>query len=442
MKIRIGNWNNYPTREVEEKSFSIKENIASYIHSHHTIIARGNGRCYGDASLSENVISTLKYNNILSFDANNGIIECESGITLHSILEVIVPKGWFLHVTPGTKFITLGGAVASDVHGKNHRLEGSFSNHVLEMELALATGEIVTCSKEYLDDLFEATFGGMGLTGIILKVKFQLKKIESGYISQTQIKAKNITEIIDLFEKHKHNTYCVAWIDCLKKGNHFGRGIITIGEHSKKEELSVKMQRAPLLSKVKKQIVLPFKFPTFLFNKFTMKFFNTFYYKKNIKKESNKIIAYDSFFYPLDSVSNWNKMYGKNGFIQYQFVLPLESKKGLIEILQKIDDEGFGTFLSVLKIFGKQNGMISFPKEGISIALDFPLKKELFPFLDELDKMVVQYNGRIYLTKDARMKPETFWKGYERANEFQNILIKYKANTKFSSDQSKRLHII
>src|SRR5690349_1809058 len=220
-KKRLANWGNYPVVETEEKSFSFTEQLTDALAQANGVIARGNGRCYGDASLEENTISTLKYDKVLSFDTESGIFECQSGITLDQILEVIVPKGWFLPVTPGTKFITVGGAVASDVHGKNHHVDGSFSAHVLEMSLLLADGKTVKCSPTQNSDLFWATCGGMGLTGVITVVKFDLKKIETSYIKQKQIKAKNLEEVIRLFDEYKHYTYSVAWIDCLKKGNAF-----------------------------------------------------------------------------------------------------------------------------------------------------------------------------------------------------------------------------
>jgi FAD/FMN-containing dehydrogenase len=222
MKKKIANWGNYPVVETEEKSFSFIEELAQIVADNRPLIARGNGRCYGDASLAGNTVSTLKYNKILSFDAASGVFACQSGITLDEVLEVIVPRGWFLPVTPGTKLITIGGAVASDVHGKNHHVDGSFSRHILEMDILLGSGETVTCSARILPDLFWATCGGMGLTGVITKVTFQLKKIETSYIRQKQVKAKNLEELIRLFEEYKHYTYSVAWIDCLKKGEHLG----------------------------------------------------------------------------------------------------------------------------------------------------------------------------------------------------------------------------
>jgi len=372
MKKQIANWGNYPVMESEEESFVFADQLAELVKKEQSFIPRGNGRCYGDASLSERTISTLKFDKILSFNTNTGVFECQSGITLDQILIVIVPQGWFLPVTPGTKFITIGGALGSDVHGKNHHVDGSISSHIIEMEVVLASGEIIVCSLDSYPDLFEATLGGMGLTGIISRVKFRLKKIETSYIRQKQIKAENLQELIGLFDEYNKYTYSVAWIDCLKKGEHFGRSILMLGEHALIAELDEEKKKDPLKLPANKQIAFPFNLPSWVLNKFTVKVFNFLYYGKNFKKEINNIVSYEPFFYPLDKVLHWNRGYGKNGFIQYQFVLPLDAKQGLIEILQRISSEGLGSFLAVLKVFGKQESMISFPKEGYTLALDFP----------------------------------------------------------------------
>jgi decaprenylphospho-beta-D-ribofuranose 2-oxidase len=441
MKRKIANWGNYPVLESDEKFFSFEEQVKEMVKSSTHFIPRGNGRCYGDASLGDETINTLKYDKILSFDIENGIFECQSGLTLDKLLEVTVPKGWFLPVTPGTKFITVGGAVGSDIHGKNHHVDGSFSNHVLSMELLLADGRTVICTPDQQKDLFEATCGGMGLTGLILTVKFRLKKIETSYIKQKQIKANNLEEIIALFDQYKHYTYSVAWIDCLKKGKNFGRSILILGEHAKLEDLDEDRRKNPLKLPKKKQIPFPFNLPSWILNSFTIQAFNFLYYNKNLKKEINNVVSYEPFFYPLDAFSNWNRGYGKKGFVQYQFVLPLDAKKGLIEILNRISEKGMGSFLAVLKVFGRQESLISFPKEGYTLALDFPVRNGLFEFLDELDKIVLQYGGRIYMSKDARMQPGVLAAGYERLDEFKRIVQIYNPNGKIRSVQSDRLFL-
>lgn len=440
MKKSIANWGNYPVIEADVKPFTLVRELQNKLSRSNETIARGMGRCYGDAALSSTVFSTLHFNHILSFDESNGMMEVESGITLDAILDFIVPKGWFLPVTPGTKFITIGGAVASDVHGKNHHTEGSFRHHVIDLDVMLHDGDVITCSPTQHSDLFQATTGGMGLTGIITRVKFQLKKIETAYIKQKIIKAKNLTEIIELFETHSQYTYSVAWIDCLKTGAGFGRSILMLGEHAKRNELPDLLQKDPLSLPKKKSLSLPFFLPSFLLNRYTVSAFNFLYYHKMRKKEINNIVSYEPFFYPLDAIQHWNKGYGKKGFVQYQFVLPLEAREGLVEILRKINGNGHASFLAVLKIFGEDESLISFPMKGFTLALDLPVRDRLFPFLNELDKLVLQYGGRIYMSKDARMKPEVFFKGYPQADRFLSIIHQYNPG-KFVSMLSKRLQI-
>lgn len=439
MKKAVTNWGNYPIMESEEITFRTIGELKSQLNTDKAVIARGNGRCYGDASLSEVTVNTLKYDKITAFDTETGIITCQSGVTLDQLLDVIVPKGWFLPVTPGTKFVTIGGMVASDVHGKNHHVDGAFSRHVLELDLLTGSGDIVTCSASHLPELLEATCGGMGLTGIILSVRFQLKPIETSYIAQHRIKAPNLEALLELFETHKDVTYSVAWIDCLQKGDAFGRSILLMGEHAKAAQVA---GGDPLKLPRKKSIRFPFNLPSWVLNTFTVRAFNWVYYNKALHKDKHSIISYDTFFYPLDSVLHWNRGYGKNGFVQYQFVIPIENKQGLIDILKRISEKGWGSFLAVLKVFGEQKGGIQFPMEGYTLALDFPVREGLFPFLEELDQLVLSYGGRIYLSKDARMSAETYRSGYNGAAEhFSKLLHQYNPEQKFRSVQSARLAI-
>lgn len=279
----------------------------------------------------------------------------------------------------------------------------------------------------------------MGLTGIITRVKFYLKKIETAYIKQKQIKARNLEDLIHLFEEYKDYTYSMAWIDCLKKGDSFGRSILIVGEHATAEQLSDKQRKDILKVPGKGKLTVPFNLPSFILNTFTVKAFNWLYYNKNTKREINNVVPYEPFFYPLDAILHWNRGYGKAGFVQYQFVLPLEKKDGLVAILQRISDKGWGSFLAVLKVFGKQESLISFPMEGYTLALDFPVRKGLFEFLDELDSLVLQYSGRLYLSKDARMKQEVFWSSYPNAQKFAGIVKTYNGDQLFRSVQSDRL---
>lgn len=435
----IANWSNYPKEKSSFQHPLFNEDFDDLMKESPPFIIRGNGRCYGDASLAPCIVSTLKFSRILFFDDAKGMFTCQSGLMLSEVLEVIMSRGWFLPVTPGTKFITVGGAVASDVHGKNHHKDGSFSQHIIAMRILTPQGERVMCSPTENSELFWFTCGGMGLTGIILEVTFKLKRIETGYIKQLQVKSRNLDETLDLFDQYSHYTYSVAWIDCLKTGNHFGRSILKAGEHAAVAELNISKQVYP---KSPNTFSVPFQFPSFALNGLSVKAFNTVYYHKNYKREINSLLSYDSFFYPLDAILHWNRIYGKRGFIQYQFVIPKDKgKAGIRDILTRIANKGWGSFLAVLKLFGAQQGLISFAMEGYTLALDIPINANLFKFLDELDLVVKEYGGRIYLTKDARMKAEIFHDTYPNASRFTSFLKKIDPDKKIVSSLSKRLEI-
>lgn len=440
---QLSNWGNYP--KVQVKFFEF-EDIASLrkLLAHSTnVIARGNGRCYGDSALAPQVISTLKYNKFLAFDPQNGTIRCQSGVILADILDVIVPKGWFLPVTPGTKLISVGGAIASDVHGKSQHKAGNFSDHVLELDLMLADGSIVTCSKKENADLFWTTCGGMGLTGVILNAAMRLIPVETAYIRQEAIKAKNLEHLMDLFEQSESWTYSMAWIDCLSKGSSMGRGILMRGEHATLAELQKPQHRQnPLHPRPALKLNVPINFPDFALNNLTVKAFNFLYYHKQFRAVEKSIINYDKFFYPLDSIANWNRIYGARGFTQYQFILPkAHSRAGLTRILNKIAERGMGSFLAVLKLYDRQNGYLPFAMSGYALALDFPITNGLFEFLDELDQIVLEYGGRLYLTKDVRMNRQMFMQSYPNVEQFINNVRRVNRQAKFRSFQSDRVGI-
>ncbi len=406
-KTSIRNWGNYPLVESEVFSTPFQSEIASLVQNSDTLLARGNGRCYGDAALNSRIYDTHKLNKFLGFDPETGILTCEAGVLLSDILELAVPQGYFLPVTPGTKFITVGGAIAADVHGKNHHAEGTFSDHLLAFDLMDETGTVVTCTPDQHADLFWKTAGGMGLTGIILRATFRLKPIETAFIRQEKIKAANLSEIMDLFEESASWTYTVAWIDCLQKGKNLGRSIMMRGEHALVNELTPAQKEKALALPKKLNLNVPFNFPSFTLNALTVKAFNFLFYNKQFARVQKDIIDYDSFFYPLDAIHNWNRIYGNKGFTQYQFVLPKEAgREGLEKILQTIAQSGQGSFLAVLKLFGEQNPLAihSFPMEGYTLALDFKINKSLLDLIPKLDELVAQYGGRIYLAKDTFSK--------------------------------------
>ena len=435
--MKISNWGNYPFVEATIFSPADDNGIKECIETSDELIPRGLGRCYGDSSLNTTIVSMLRMNHFLAFDDINGILTCEAGVSLEEILDVCVPRGWFLSVTPGTKYVTVGGAIASDVHGKNHHVAGSFSRHVVSIKMMLSDGTVVRCSDNERQDLFWSTCGGMGLTGVILEDTIQLLKIETAYIRQRIVKSKNIDEAIDLFETNNHWTYSVAWIDCLAKGNSLGRSALVLGEHATQAEVGYRY-RNPLNIDKKRPIPVPMYFPNFLLNTYTVKLFNELRYATYIAKDS--VVEYVPFFYPLDIIADWNKIYGRRGFTQYQFVLPKESsREGLKKILTRIAQSGEGSFLAVLKLFGQQSGILSFPREGFTLALDFPITPTTMVLFGELDAMVADFGGRMYLSKDVRMSKELFDKGYSSATQFRAIKKQFDPLMKFQSLQSKRI---
>lgn len=424
-------WGNYP--KTDSKYYEFEFDDHSSIFKKNTI-PHGNGRSYGDSCISENIVGVKKHNHFLSFNKNSGLLKVQSGVLLSEILEIIIRHGWFLKVVPGTKFITVGGAIASDVHGKNHHLDGCFSECVNWFTLLLPSGVKIKCSRKENQELFYSTCGGMGLTGYITEAEIQLKKINSVSINQKIIKTKNLKETFNVFESMNQDSYSVAWIDCLSKGNATGRSLIISGKFDDDGDLDY----SP-----KKRINIPFYFPSSVLNPISVRMFNWLYYHKVFKKITYNKIKLDGFFFPLDSIRNWNRMYGKKGFTQYQFVLPKkESFEGLKEILNEVASSGKGSFLAVLKLYGVENkNYLSFPLEGYSLALDFKIQKGIFELLNTLDKIVMKYNGRIYLSKDVRVTKRVFEKGYPQIEKFREIRKKFKLDSAFSSLQSRRVGI-
>jgi len=432
--MSLMSWGMYPKVNNTVLKYDKEERLKQIISQYNALIPYGNGRSYGDSALSSYIINVKPHDHFINFDEKSGLLHVQAGVLLSEILESFVPRGWFLKVTPGTKLITVGGAIASDVHGKNHHVEGCFSECIKEFEIMLADGDVVICSKEATPELFKATCGGMGLTGVVLDAKIYLKKINSQYIDQTTIKTKNLKETFEAFEEYSHKPYSVAWIDCLAKDDEIGKCLLMVGDFRDDGNLKYK---------TKKQKSIPFNFPSFALNNWSVRAFNWLYYGKAKDGVSKQKVDIDTFFYPLDAIGHWNRIYGKNGFTQYQFILPKEtSYEGLEEILTAISKSGKGSFLAVLKLYGKANeNYLSFPIEGYSLALDFKIEKGLFELLDQLDEIVVKYQGRIYLTKDVRVNKETFEKGYPQIETFRQYRKENEMDIKFQSLQSKRVGI-
>jgi len=430
--MKLKNWGNYPKADGKVIPVATNEELKQSIVNEPELIAQGNHRSYGDSAFASTVIDMKDRDYFLDFDQEKGILHCQSGLLFADILKIIIPKGWILPVLPGTQFVTVGGAIASDIHGKNHHKQGTFGQHVLSIRLMLADGSIKTCGKDNNPQLFRASCGGMGLTGIILDAKIQLMAIKSDSIKQKVIKTNDLKQTFKVFEDNQHSSYSVAWIDCMASDNERGKGLVMLGEFQ---------PQGGLKHEVKSKLKLPVFFPAFILNSWSMKIFNYLYYR--FAKEGSNVLSINQFFFPLDSISGWNRMYGKKGFLQYQLVLPLEnSYEGMLEILNKIAKSKQGSFLVVLKRMGPANdNLISFPIEGYSLALDFKYSKKLLVLLEQLDKIVIKHKGRLYLCKDARMSQNTFNQGYARADEFRQYRNQLKLNQHFNTQQSQRLSL-
>ena len=383
---------------------------------HGGVLPVGMGRSYGDVCLLEdgNLVQTTSMNRLLGFDPSTGILTAESGITLAQILDFAVPRGFFLPVTPGTKYVTLGGAIANDIHGKNHEVAGSFGNHVPQFELVRSNGTRMLCSPRENPDYFAATIGGMGLTGLITWAQLRLKPIVSRMIDYEGIQFHGMDEFLALKDQYKHVEYTVSWIDCVARGKNFMRGIFMAGDHTKTP--------GELKPSGKPKLVFPIEAPGFMLNRASITAFNTVFFHKQIKPHVKALQDYEPFFYPLDAVLKWNRMYGKRGLVQFQYALPWETaKEGTVAILREIANSGLASFLAVLKTFGDvaSLGMMSFPMPGIMFALDFPIKPNVtFPLMQRLGDMTRDFGGRLYSAKDACMTPEQFQSFYPQWEKF------------------------
>lgn len=399
------------------------------------LIARGYGRSYGDSSIQNKLtVITKNLNAVIKFDSKKGIIEAESGCDIKKLLNTVLPKNWILPVIPGSKFISLGGMVASDVHGKNHHNEGSFRNHILEIKVINDKGYLI-CNKIKNKDLFNYTIGGMGLTGIIYSCKFKLKKINSNNIFQETIKSYNLKDTIELIKKSSRWDYNVAWVDTSSGGNSIGRSIVFRGNHIKNKDKSINVE---FLNK--KKIRLLFNFPSWIMNKYVIKLLNSIYFifQSNSKKEINL----ENFFFQLDKIHSWNLVYGSSGFTSYQCSFPQKTSYQAIKtILQILNSNKVFSFVSVIKSLGKGSRFLSFGKKGLTVVFDFPNYKNLKKVLAALDDIVIKYNGDIYLVKDSRISQKNFSKTNINFKSKYFKLLRKKYGKRFNSIQSIRLGI-
>jgi decaprenylphospho-beta-D-ribofuranose 2-oxidase len=439
----LAGWGHYPVVECRSIEPDSAEELVRYLATRGTpAIARGNGRSYGDSSLSpECTIAMRRLDRMLAFNRESGTLTCEAGTLLADVIDTFLPRGWFVPVSPGTQFVTVGGMIASDVHGKNHHVAGSFCEHVISFDLATGDGNVLTCSRTGNTDLFAATCGGMGLTGVILRATFRLLRVESSRIEQTIIRAPDLESAMEIFECHNNSTYSVAWIDCLASGAKLGRSVVFIGEHANTDRLPERQRAEPYARKMRAAKRFPLDLPEFLLNRGLVSMFNTVYYR--LQRPGTRLVDLEPYFYPLDAIHDWNRMYGSRGFVQYQCVLPLgASRTGLVELLTAIARAGLGSFLAVLKRLGRQSfGYLSFPMEGYTLALDFPVKAGTFTLLAKLDDVVARHGGRIYLTKDARTSPEVIAAGYPQLGAFREVRRRHGLEARFQSVQSRRLEL-
>jgi FAD/FMN-containing dehydrogenase len=409
-------WGRYPRLSAEVRPLFWREDFPPSKPLGTKMLAVGMGRSYGDVCLLENgtLLRTPNLDRLISFDAETGLLRCEAGVTLAEILDFAVPRGWFLPVSPGTKYVTVGGAIANDIHGKNHHLAGTFGRYTPCFELVRSDGTQLVCSATQNPQWYAATIGGMGLTGLISWTEVQMRPIVSRRIRHRSTRFIGLEEFAALSQASTQVEYAVAWIDCVAQGRNFARGIFMQGEHDG--------EPGPLAPSSKPRLVLPFDLPAFALNRTSVGAFNTLYYNKQMTKQRTGLVDYEPFFYPLDRILDWNRLYGKEGLLQFQCVLPRESDSmGMIQLLKAITASGLASFLAVIKVFGDvaSPGMMSFPRPGVTLALDFPIRREVsFDLMDRLAGITAEFGGRMYPAKDACMSAAHFQQFYPQWQEF------------------------
>ncbi len=438
--MKLSGWGRFPVVDCRLETPRSEAALKGLLHEG-PIIARGAGRAYGDSALNAGMtVSMVRFNRMLAFDPSRGLLTVEAGVMLGDVIATFLRRGWFPPVTPGTKFVTIGGMIAADVHGKNHHGAGSFGAHLAWLDLMLADGSVVRCSATENSELSHATIGGMGLTGIILRAAFTLIPVETAWIVQRTVVTTDLDATMATFEAAAETTYNVAWIDCLASGKSFGRSLLYLGEHARLDDLNGAKRPEPFLTQRKKTKRIPIDLPSFLLNRLTVQAFNSFYYWNGKQGPRQRLVDWDTFFYPLDALLEWNRIYGRRGFVQFQCVIPQSrSRDGIAALLREIAASGQGSFLAVLKLLGRQESIFSFPMEGYTLALDFPATPGALALLERLDRITLEHGGRFYLAKDARMRPDTFAASDDRLAKFRSLRQNSGALDRFASIQSERL---
>ena len=443
--VKLGGWGRSPVHDTRLYSPENEADIRVCLQRG-KIIARGGGRSYGDSAVSRDItVDMRRFNRYIAFAPDSGQLVAEAGVTLADIIATFLPRGWFPSVISGTKFVTLGGAIAADVQGKNHHVEGSFGRYVDWLDLMQGDGSVIRCSRSENADLFEWTVGGMGLTGVMLRAAVRLRRVETAWIKQSVYTAAGLEETLNCLDENNDSaTYSVAWIDCLARGSRRGRSVLFLGNHAQPEDLPAARRQNPLHLPPKRSLTLRFNLPDFVLNRYTMQIFNAVYYRNNsaLSRTAAHLVDCDSFFCPLDGLLQWNKLYGRRGFIQYQSVLPLASASaGLQEQLAALARARHGSYLAVLKRLGAQDNHFSFPMTGYTLALDFPANDKTQALLNELDAITLAHGGRFYLAKDSRLTANTLSAADERVKQFQAMRQKSGACNHFMSMQAERLNL-
>jgi len=385
-------------------------------------VARGNGRAYGDAAIgAARTVAMTGFDRVRWFDPATGRIRLEAGVLLSDLIETFGPRGFLPFVVPGTRFVSIGGAIAADVHGKNHHREGGFGRYVESILLRTGQGEVIEASREQNSDAFFATVGGMGLTGIILEATMRLRPAETGWIRERVISASDLDAAMRALAAGDSATYSVAWIDCVARGKDLGRALIYLGEHAGKDELAAGAAAFPIGKDPGLRV--PVDLPSMTLNRISIRAFNELYYRMGARRTGgSQVVSLYPYFFPLDSLKDWNRIYGKRGFLQHQCVIPEQGARAVLgDILERVARRGDASFLAVLKKLGQGDGILSFPLPGYTLALDFPLRGDILNFLDEIDRLVVAAGGRLYLAKDARQSRATFAAGYPALQRFNAI---------------------
>ena len=444
----LSGWGHFPVERCEVFRPERLEELRALVRAapRETLIARGCGRSYGDPALNAagGVVLTERLDRMLGFDPQEGVLHCEPGVTLAEILDVFVPRGFFFPVTPGTKFVSVGGAIAADVHGKNHHRSGSLAASLVDLDLLTASGEVLRCSREENADLFWATLGGMGLTGVVVDARLRLLPVQSAWMQVEQRRTRDLDATLeDMFERDARHAYAVTWIDALRGGRGMGRGVSHRADHAPLDALPASRRAEPHHLVRRPRLAVPFRLPGFTLNALTMNAFNEVVYRTHPDRDF--VLDVDGYFYPLDRVHAWNRIYGRRGAIQFQCLFPPETaRRGLVDVLTRLSRGRHPSFLAVLKSCGPASGgLLSFPAPGYTLALDLPhTGSDLLATVAALEAIVLREGGRVYLAKDACLGREGFAAMYPGLSRFREVKAKVDPGARFASSQARRLGLV